>query len=81
MEPEVRAFFLRVLFSLTAGLIWMVINVWGGIYLGWLFFGGSMKTGNIIFYSFMVISFGLLIWYYVRLWRKKMGNETDYDQI
>jgi hypothetical protein len=77
MEPEVRAFFLRVLFSLTAGLIWMIINVWGGIYLGWLFFGGHMKTGNIIFYSFMVISFGLLIWYYVRLWKKNMTDAPN----
>ena len=74
MEPEVRAFFLRVLFSLTAGLIWMIINMWGGIYLGWLFFGESMKTGNIIFYSFMVISFGLLIWYYVKLWKGRLKD-------
>ena len=74
MEPEIRAFFIRVLFSLTAGLMWMFINMWAGIYLGWLFFENSMKTGNIIFYSFMVISFGLLIWYYVRLWRKNMTD-------
>jgi membrane protein DedA with SNARE-associated domain len=74
MDPELRAFFLRVLYSLTAGLIWMIINVWAGIYLGWLFFGRSMKTGNIIFYSFMVMSFAALIWYYVRLWKGKMGK-------
>ncbi|HYF32055.1 MAG TPA: hypothetical protein VD993_13120 [Chitinophagaceae bacterium] len=72
MEPEVRAFFIRVLFSLTAGLVWMFVNMVGGIYLGWLFFEGNMKTGNVVFYSFMVISFGLLIWYYVKLWRKKL---------
>jgi hypothetical protein len=74
MGPELKAFFLRILFSLTAGLIWMIINMWAGIYLGWLFFENNMKTGNIIFYSFMVISFGVLIWYYVRLWKGKMGD-------
>ena len=29
MEPEVRAFFIRVLMSLTAAVLWMVVNVWG----------------------------------------------------
>ena len=46
--------------------------MWAGIYLGWLFFQWPMKTGNIIFYSFMIISFGVLLWYYVKLWRKKL---------
>jgi membrane protein DedA with SNARE-associated domain len=76
MEPEVRAFLLRVLYTITAGLIWMILNVWAGIYMGWLFFEGSMKTGNVIFYSFMVISLGVLIWYYVRLWQVKPEEEN-----
>ncbi len=76
MEPELKAFFIRVLYSLTAGLIWMIINMWGGIYLGWLFFEGNMKTGNIVFYSFMVLSFAGLIWYYVKLWKGKMEGRN-----
>ena len=75
MDNELRAFFLRVLYSMTATIVWMVINVWGGIYLGWLFFGDSLKTGNIIFYCFMVISFAGLIWYFVKLWKGKLGPE------
>lgn len=71
MEPEIRAFLLRILYSLTAFLMWMFINMTGGIYLGWLFFEGNMKTGNIVFYCLMVATFGLLIWYLARLWRKK----------
>lgn len=78
MEPEMRAFLLRVLYTLTMGLIWMIINVWAGIYMGWMFFEGNMKTGNVIFYSFMAISFGFLIWYYVRLWKGKLdGNNIN----
>lgn len=73
MEPELRAFFIRVLYSLTAGLVWMFVNMWAGIYLGWLFFEWPMKTGNIIFYVFMVVSFAVLIRYYVKLWRKSMN--------
>ena len=77
MEPEVRAFFIRVLYSLTVGLIWMIVNMWAGIYMGWLFFEGNPKTGNVIFYSFMVISLGFLIWYYVRLWKGKLGEDSN----
>lgn len=71
MDKELREFFLRVLYSLTAVVMWMMVNVWGGIYLGWLFFGGSMKTGNIIFYIFMLLSFAGMIWYLVKLWKGK----------
>lgn len=71
MDPELRAYLLRVLYSLTAGLMWLFANMTGGIYLGWLFFEGRMKTGNIVFYCFMVVTFALLIWYFTRLWKKK----------
>lgn len=73
MEPEMRAFLLRILYTLTMGLIWMIINMWAGIYMGWLFFEDNMKTGNVVFYSFMVVSFGFLVWYYVRLWKGRLG--------
>ncbi|HYE55848.1 MAG TPA: hypothetical protein VD996_13440 [Chitinophagaceae bacterium] len=72
MEPEVRSFFVRILYSLTMGLMWMVVNMWAGIYMGWFFFENNMKTGNIIFYSFLILSFAALIWYYVKLWRGKI---------
>ena len=71
MEPGVRAYLLRILYSLTAGLFWLFITMTGGIYMGWLFFEGNMKTGNIVFYSFMVLTFALLVWYLARLWNKK----------
>lgn len=77
MEPELRAFLLRILYSLTAGIIWMLINMTGGIYLGWLFFEGNMKTGNIVFYCIMVITFTLLIWYLAKLWSGKTKINTD----
>lgn len=76
MEPEMRAFLVRVLYTITMGLIWMIMNMWAGIYMGWLFFENNMKTGNVIFYSFMVISLVALIWYYMRLWKGKLGDNA-----
>jgi membrane protein DedA with SNARE-associated domain len=73
MDKELQAFFIRVLYSMTAIVVWMVINMTGGIYLGWLFFENNMKTGNIVFYTFMVVSLIGLIWYLVKLWKGKMS--------
>ncbi len=69
MEPDARDFLKRVLASLSAGLIWLIINMTFGIYFEWLFFGNSMTIGNYIFYSFMILSLGALIWYNIKLWR------------
>ena len=80
MDKELRAYFLRVLYSLIVTVVWMVVNVWGGIYLGWLFFGESIKTGNIIFYSFMVLSLAGLILYFVRLWKGKMDPDPEHGR-
>ncbi|HYC30533.1 MAG TPA: hypothetical protein VEB42_16975 [Chitinophagaceae bacterium] len=72
MDKELREYFLRILYSLTAFVVWLVINMTGGIYLGWLFFENNMKAGNIVFYSFMVLSFAWLMWYLIKLWKGKV---------
>jgi len=72
MDKELKAFFLRILYSLTAFVVWLVVVMTGGIYLGWFFFENNMKTGNIVFYSFLVLSFVWLMWYLIKLWKGKM---------
>ena len=69
MEPDARDLLVKVSKSLGSGLIWLIINMTFGIYFGWLFFGEHMTTGNYIFYSFMIVTLALLIWYQVRIWK------------
>ncbi len=69
MEPDARELLVKVSKSLAAGLIWLMLNMTIGIYLGWLFFGDHMTTGNYIFYSFMILSFVGLVWFQVKVWK------------
>jgi hypothetical protein len=69
MEPDAKELLVKVSKSLATGLIWLMVNMTAGIYMGWLFFGDHMTTGNYIFYAFMILSLVGLVWYQVRLWR------------
>ena len=69
MEPDAKELLVKVSKSLGTGLIWLMINMTAGIYLGWLFFGDHMTVGNYVFYAFMILSLAGLIWYNVRLWK------------
>ena len=69
MEPDARELLVKVSKSLATGLLWLMINMTFGIYLGWLFFGDHMTIGNYIFYGFMIVSLAVLIWYQMRIWK------------
>ena len=69
MEPDAQELLVKVSKSLGSGLLWLIINMTMGIYMGWLFFGDHMTTGNYIFYAFMIISLAGLIWYNIRVWK------------
>ncbi|HTE25523.1 hypothetical protein [Flavitalea sp.] len=76
MEEDAKQFLLRVVRSLTAGLLWLFINMTLGIYLGLLLFEDVPSTGNIIFYLWFVLSIGLLIRYLIRTWWPKNTDLT-----
>ena len=69
MEPDARELLVKVSKSLATGLIWLMVNMTAGIYMGWLFFGDHMTFGNYVFYAFMILSLVALIWYQVRVWK------------
>ncbi|MEP6512403.1 MAG: hypothetical protein ABJA79_00945 [Parafilimonas sp.] len=69
MEPEAKEFLQRVSFTLLAGLVWMAINSTAGIMYNYAFIEGKLRIGNIIFYVWLVVSFVLLLWFYIRLWK------------
>jgi hypothetical protein len=70
MEPEVREFLKRIVLSLSVGIFWMAINSTLGIMYDFAFVHGSVSAGNIIFYIWFLASLALLLWYFVRLWKK-----------
>lgn len=70
MEPEVVEFLKRISTSIFVGLLWMGINSTFGIMYDYAFVHDTITLGNILFYIWFIISLPLLLWFYVRLWKK-----------
>jgi hypothetical protein len=69
MEDDTRGFLVKILNTISFVLIWMITNVFLGIFLGYGFFEGSPDWKNIAFYIFFLVTFLLLVRYLFRKWR------------
>jgi hypothetical protein len=69
MEPEVKAFLLRIVQSLSMTMVWLLINMTVGIYFNYAFFDEKPTLGNYIYGVFLIGSFILLIIYLKRKWK------------
>lgn len=76
MEPEVREFLVKIMQSISMGLVWLLINMTVGIYYGYAFFEVSPSAANFIYYAGCLGSFILLILYLRRKW--KGWEEINY---
>lgn len=74
MEEDVKDFLQRIVWSISAGLIWLLINMTAGIFGGWLFFKDRPSAGNIIFYIWMIVSLAFLLRFYYRTWSKRFPH-------
>ncbi len=77
MEPEVKEFFKRVMYSVFAGLLWLGLNTTFGIMYGFAFPENNISIGNIIFYVWFVASIILLLRFYIKLWKKSFEENKD----
>ncbi len=75
MEPEIRSFLIRIVKSLSMGLLWMFINLLFGVKWGLLFLDGKVSIWNYVYYGWLVISFIGLIWYIKKVWK----DAPDFD--
>lgn len=75
MEPGVREYLLRIVNTLSVGILWMAINSTAGIMYDLAFVHEKITTGNILFYSWFVISLSLFLWWIIRLWSKPIHFE------
>lgn len=73
MEPEVRAYLIRIVNTISMALLWMIINTTAGIKFGYGYWDKHFTIGNTIFYSWLIISFAALIWYMIRMWSKPLN--------
>jgi len=75
MEPEVRKYLFKVLNSLCYGLLWMALNVLGGLYWGYAIINGKLSVANVLFFAWFVLSLLVLLYLYYRIWSTRITSE------
>lgn len=75
MEPGVREYLIRIVNTLSLGLLWMAINSTAGIMYDLAFVHEKIKLGNILFFIWFGISLAAYLWYVIRLWSKPIDFE------
>jgi hypothetical protein len=70
MEPEAKKYLLKVLNSLSFGLLWLGLNVLGGLYWGYAIIEQKLSFSNILYFAWFVLSLMALLYCYYRIWRK-----------
>lgn len=67
-DPDVKRFFVRILNSISMGLLWLLACATAGLYFE-LGYGKGIYT--ILFYTCMAVSFAFLLMYLIRLWKSR----------
>jgi hypothetical protein len=68
MEPEVRAFLIRIVQTISIVLLWMLINTVAGIKYNLAFFDDAPAWYNYLYYVCVLLSLGWLIWHLRKKW-------------
>jgi hypothetical protein len=69
MDPEVKRYFRKIINSFSFGLLWMITVATVGFFLEFAIPFHGWHIENFIFYALALLTFLLLIRYYVRVWR------------
>ncbi len=69
MEDETRAFLVKILQTISIVLLWMMLNVFAGLYKGLAFFEDSPQWYNYLYYVFFIATLVALIIHLKRKWK------------
>jgi hypothetical protein len=76
MEEDVKEFLIKIVQSISIGLVWLLANMSIGIYFGFAFFEGRPSLGNYIYYAVFILTLIALINYLRKKW--KGWEEINY---
>ena len=69
-------FLIKIVQSISMGLVWLLANMSIGIYFGFAFFEGRPSLGNYIYYAVFILTLIALINYLRKKW--KGWEEINY---
>jgi len=71
MDPEVARYFRKILRSLFAFLMWLLINITAGIYFKLAYSENYSSFIHVVFFVWLAMSLALLLWYLYKIWNKQ----------
>jgi hypothetical protein len=71
-DKDVKKYFLKILSSISWGLILLMTALTVGVYYKLAFIGPNPGWYNIVFYSLFLAGIILYIFYLLRTWRKEV---------
>lgn len=77
MEPKLLQFLNRIMRTIGLVVFWMTLNTSLGIMWSYAFVATTWQLSNILFYSFLLISFIGLIYVLYQIWRHPIGIQVD----
>ena len=76
MEEDVKEFLIKIVQSISMGLVWLLANMSIGSYVGFAFFEGRPSLVNYIYYAVFILTLIALINYLRKKW--KGWEEINY---
>jgi hypothetical protein len=70
IDPHVKKYFRKIVYSFTWGWLWLASNAIAGIYFGLAYRTDLPLVWIIVFYLFLILSLSLLLHFYYRTWKK-----------
>jgi hypothetical protein len=69
MENDIKQFLIKIMQSISIVLLWMLLNVFFGIYKNYAFFDTMPNWENYLYYFLFLISLILLIFHLRNKWK------------
>lgn len=70
MEPELKEYFRRIIFTISIVTSWFIINTAFGIKMGYAFWCKSFTFYNALYYAWLLFSIVLSIFLLKKIWGK-----------
>ena len=69
MEPEVREFLQRIVWTLSIALLWLMINAIAGLRFELAILDGTHQWATLFFYAWLLLSLFLMIRLFKKWWK------------
>ena len=75
MDPEMRKYFWKIVYSFSFGLVWMLTMAISGLYFRLAIIEDTVAWYNIVFYLVFLLTLILLVRYFQKSWKKKFRDD------